>query len=343
MVIEKKIFEDFKNAVSETWAIDGKNTWPVDINTITHLFMDIFFVEFLEDIDKLKKRGIGEKGISAMFKNPARIIRLIMPSVQGMKILGFPIEKQREYILFLFSIVGNIKYGNMCNRDGKNIVLSPDELGSFINTSKMYPSDKASSLKVHKLCGILWAYTEAVCFRAHGLSKEFHGPYKHASFKEEILIRDFFCLNPVELWSECKLVEYESVKIVTAYENLGLTIDIYNHISIKNGRNFIDSLRYFYIEADGKPLSLDEVNILCTALSEVIINITNKIESLDWRKLAEKYAEIFWFSKKELRAELKFDWRFPQIVKQRIESGELNTKFQNLCQRDLQLLLRIAF
>jgi hypothetical protein len=343
MGIEKKIIEDFKNAVSETWAMDGKNTWPVDINAVTHLFMDIFFMELLEDIGKLKERGIDEKGISVMFKNPARIIRLIMPSVQGMKMLGIPIEKQREYILFLLSMVSNIKYGNLCNRDGKNIILSPNELNSDIDASKMFPSEKASSIIVHKLCGILWAYSEAICFRAHGLSKEFHGPYKYPDFKEEILIRDFLCLSPLELWNDCKAVKYGSVRIVTAYEDLGLTIDIHNHLSIKHGRNFIDSLRYFYIEGDGNSLNLNEVNALCVTLSEVMTSITTKIESLDWRKLAEKYADIFWFSKKELRNKLKLDWCFPQIVKTRIEKGELNTKFRDLSQRNLQLLLRMAF
>ncbi|OAD24139.1 hypothetical protein THIOM_000007 [Candidatus Thiomargarita nelsonii] len=343
METEKQIIEDFKNAVSETWARDGKNTWPVDINSITHLFMDIFFEELLNDIDKLEEKGFDEMDISTMLKTPARIIRLIMPSVQGMKKLRMSREKQRKYVILLLSMVENLKYGNLCNRDGKNIILSPIKFRDAIDVSKMISTTKDNSMIVHKLCGILWAYSEVVCFRAHGLSKEFHGPYRHPDYKEDFLIREFFCLNAVELWDECKSLKYGSIKIVTAYKDLGLTIDIFNHLSIKQGRNYIDSLRYFYIDGDGNPLSLDEVNSLCMALSEVITSITTKIEKLDWRKLAEKYAEIFWFSKKELRDELKLDWHFPQIVKERIESGELNTRLQNLSQKDLQRLLKIAF
>jgi len=345
MKTEKEIVivEDFKQAISETWAKDGENTWPVAINSITHLFMDIFVEELLTDIDKLKEKGFNERDVSTMLKTPARIIRLIMPSVRGMKRLGMPRDKQRESVILFLSMVENLKYGNLCNRDGKNIILSPNKLTDTIEVSKMIPADKSSSIIVHKLCGILWAYSEVVCFRAHGLSKEFHGPYKHSDYKEDFLIRDFFCLNPVALWNECKSVKYGSVRIVAAYEDLGLTIDIYNHLSIKKGRNYIDSLRYFYIDGDGNPLSLDEVNSLCMALSEVITSMTTKIEKLDWRKLAEKYADIFWFSKKELRDELKLDWHFPQSVKERIESGELNTRHQNLSQRNLQRWLRIAF
>jgi hypothetical protein len=209
----------------------------------------------------------------------------------------------------------------------------------------MIPADKKNSLPVHKLCAVLWNYAECVCFRVHGLIREFHGPYRFTGSqnKEEILLRDFICLKVVELWDQCRAVPYESVRIVTAYEGVDMTIGVYNNVSIKEGSSYIGSLKSYYVEADGKILDLEEINGLSTVLSDVMISITTAVDGLDWRRLALKYAEIFWFSKKELRDALDMDWRIPGKVKERIETGELNTRLQGLEPGALKRMLQIAF
>lgn len=340
---QKEIIENFKRAVSGIWLRDGQNTWPIEINSIIHLFIDVFFEEMLEDINRLKAGGFDEKGIAARFKTSARIIRLIMPCVFGMKMLGMPIEKRREHVLYLLSLVKHLKHGDLFNRDGKNTVFSPGVFKNTLDETKMLPPDKKSSLLIHKLCAVLWNYAESVCFKTHGLIREFHGPYGFPGKHEEILIRDFYGLNNSQLGDECQAVQYENIRVVTAYENLGMTIDIYNNVSNKGDGSYINSLRYYYIEADGRTLNLEEVNRLCTVLSGVMIAITSRIEGLNWRQLAEKYAEIFWYGKKELRDEFKLNPRIPGMVKERIKSGELNTRPRGLNQRHLQRMLKIVF
>lgn len=341
----KEIIEHFKKAVSAIWARDGQNTWPIEINSIVHLFMDIFFAELLQDMNRLKVNGFEKMGIAEKFKTSARIIRLIMPCVLGMKGLGLPIKKQREHVIYLLSLVRKLKYGDLYNRDGKNIIFSPGMFERIVDPSKMIPAggDRKSSLLAHKLCAVLWNYAETLCFKTHGLIREFHGPYRLPGKNEEILIRDFNSLNPLELWDECKAVKYGNIRVVTAYENLDMTIDIYNNVSIKPGSTYIDNLKYYYIERDGKVLNQEKIENLFNILSATMISITTKIESLDWRQLAQKYAEIFWFSKKELRDEFELDWRIPPIVKKRIKNGKLDTRLQGLSPRALQRMLRIAF
>jgi len=341
---QKEIIEHFKKAVSEIWLRDGQNTWPIEINSIVHLFMDIFVDELIKDIERLEAGGFSDEQVAHKFRTAARVIRLIMPCVLGMKSLGLPIEKQREHVFYLLSLVKHLKYGDLFNRDGKNIVFSPAVFQQTVDETKMIPAanHRKSSLPVHKLCAILWNYAECVCFKTHGLIREFHGPYRSRGEQEEILIRDFNCLNPAELWEECKTVKYGNVRVVTAYEGLQMRIDIYNNVSIKDGSSYINSLKSYSIEADGKILDLDEVDRLCKELADVMIAVTTKIEGLHWKQLAEKYAEIFWFSKKELRDEFELDWRIPRVVKERIENGELNTRLPNLSQRELQRMLRIS-
>lgn len=338
---QSELIEHFKQAIGQVWIRDSQSTWPIDMNAVAHLFMDIFATELLEDIQRLKSDGLDDPAIAARLNTSARIIRLIMPCVLGMKACGIPTETIREKVLYFLSLAKHLKYGNLSNRDGKNIVLPPGALEDKKDKRKMVTAEKSSSLAVHKLCAILWNYVECLFFRAHGFIREFHGPYHFPGKKTGTLIRDFTCLKPVELWNATRAVEYENTRVITAYRGLEMSIDIYNNVSIHESTTYVNSLKAYYIEADGKMLNLDELGRLCKVLSDVMLNITSEVETLEWRQLAKKYAEIFWYSKKELKDGQ--DWRPPGIVGERIEKGELNTRLQNLSPRALQRMLRISF
>jgi hypothetical protein len=335
---QSELIEPFKQAIGEVWIKDSQSTWPIDLNAVAHLFTDIFVTELLEDIRRLKANGVVDRAIATRFKTPARIIRLIMPGVLGMKACGMSTETIREKVLYFLSLAKHLKYGDLSNRDGKNIVLAP---GVLEGKRKMVTADKSSSLAVHKLCAVLWNYAECLFFRTHGLVREFHGPYHFPGKKEEILIRDFIDLRPLELWKSSRPLEYENIRIVTAYHDLGMSIDIYDNVSINAGTTYVNSLKSYYIEADGKMLDLEEPDRLYKVLSDVMLNITGEVETFEWRQLAKKYAEIFWYSKKELKD--GNDWRPPVTVHERIEKGELNTRLRNLSPRVLQRMLRVSF
>jgi hypothetical protein len=334
---QNELIEHFKQAIGEVWIKDSQSTWPIDLNTVSHLFMDIFVTELLEDIQRIKTNGLVDQAISSRFKTSARVIRLIMPCVLGMKACSMTTETIRKKVLYFLSLAKHLKYGDLSNRDGKNIVLAP---GTLEDKGKMVTGDKSSSLAVHKLCAVLWNYAECLFFRTHGFFREFHGPYHFPGEKEEILVRDFIDLKPLELWKSSHPVECGNIRIVTAYRDLGMSIDIYNNVSINVSTTYVNSLKSYYIETDGKMLDLDESDRLCKILSDVMLNITGEIETLEWRQLAKKYAEIFWYSKKELKDGR--DWRPPVTVHERIEKGELNTRLQNLSPQALQRMLRIS-
>jgi hypothetical protein len=335
---QNELIDQFKQAIGEVWIKDSQSTWPIDLNAVSHLFTDIFVTELLADLQRLKSNGLEDPAIAARFKTPARIIRLIMPCVSGMKACGMSTETIRENVLYFLSLAKQLKYGDLSNRDGKNIVLAP---GALEYKGKMITADKSSSLAVHKLCAISWNYAECLFFRTHGLIREFHGPYHIPGKEEEILIRDFSDLKPLELWELSCPLEYENIRIVTAYRDLGISIDIYDNVSINADTTYVNSLESYYIEAEGKILDLDELDRLYRVLSEIMLNITGEVEALYWRQLAKKYAEIFWYSKKELKN--GNDWRPPMTVNERIEKGKLNTRLQNLSPQALQRMLRISF
>lgn len=350
---EKQILEQFKEAVLGIWLRDGENTWPIEINSVVHLFMDLFFAELQDDIQRLKARGLSDKEIAGRFHTAGRIFRLIMPCVQGMKALGIPIARQREQILYLLSLARHLKHGDLFNRDEKNTVFSQEQFEQTVTEAKMISTASAagrkSSAVVHKLCGVLWNYAETIYFRAHGFCREFHGPYQFPGGdggNDQVLIRDFNNLDAAELWphcGQCGALPYKHTRIISIYENIGMTIDVYNNVAIAEGAGYISSLKSYSVEADGKFLSPEEIENFTVALSKIIIAITTEIQQRDWRFLAEKYAQIFWFSKKELRNEAGLDWRIPAAVKERIRTGSLNARFQGISRDHLKRMLQIAF
>jgi hypothetical protein len=245
--------DDFKEAILEVWKRDGKTDWPIDLNSVTHLFIGDFDKELLEDIKALQQEGLTRNEICRLFVIPQRIIRLTMPFVQGMGALGLSRDKRAKHVHYLLSLADELKYGDPNNRDGRNIVLSPQECSVVIDESPLSPADAQSSRLVHMLCGVLWAYAETLFFKTHGFVREFHGPYQRPGDDMQYLVRDFVCMNPVEVWEECSKLQYSSVRIVCAYEQLDLSVDIYNHVSIPEGKNFASSLHSWHVEC-GTPI-----------------------------------------------------------------------------------------
>ena len=340
---QNEAIEHFKNAIAELWSRDGQNTWPIEINSIVHLFMDIFVEELFSDIHRLREQGWEEKQIAARFQTASRILRLIMPCVLGMKFSRKSVEDIRRRVIYLLNLVKHLKSGDLSNREGKNLIYAPHEIPRQVNEGKMKPADKKDSLAVHKLCAILWNYAETLCFKLHGVIRQFHGPYRLPGKDEEILIRDFIHLNPTDLWEETRTIPYKSIRVVTAYRHLPFAIDVYDNVTIRNGSTYIGTLSSYYLEADGKLLEPEEIHPLCDLLSDVMISVTGKVEGMDWKQLAKKYADIFWYSKKELREETGEDWHCPPIVDERIKTGEISNKLQSLEPQALQRMLRISF
>jgi len=343
MAATSKLVDDFKEAILEVWQRDGKTTWPIDLNSVSHLFIGDFDKELLEDIQALQKQGLTVNEICRLFVIPQRIVRLIMPFVQGMGALGLSRDKRAEYVHYLLSLADELKYGDPSNRDGRNIVLSPEESRVVIDKSRLSPADDQGSRLVHLLCGVLWAYSETLFFKTHGFVREFHGPYLRPGGDKQHLVRDFICLKPVEVWDECSKLRYSMARVVTAYDQLDLSVDIYNHISIPKEKSFVKSLHSFYVECDGKLLSPGEIEQFYRELSEVLGAVNKRVEDMNWEMRTEKYAEIFWYSKKNLKDRLTENWSLPDRIRKKIRTGELKSRQGEMTEKELKVLLRLSF
>jgi len=330
----------YKESLRTAWAYTDYNDWPLKYNSIMHLFADTFSYEFLEDLNELMENNTPIKYIARSFSNPARIYRIINTIVFGMKKRGVNLIKQRQIVILLLDIIKEMKYGSEFNESGKNIIMDPSDLEKLAVHSEFTPADEDMAREIQKFCGIIWAYTEAIFFRAHDLTKEIHGPYNLDGYFDNLIVRQYLNLSKSELWEGIRLLPCSDITIYTDYnDNIDVSIDAYNHLYMHNG-NYIRDLRKFRIEIDGKQVGIPDLNELIPQIIETIENIHRQISSSDWKTITRKYADIYWYRKKPLRDLLRRDWKVPESVIQTINDGEVNEKMLgNLTKQEIDMLI----
>jgi hypothetical protein len=326
--------EKYKAALKTAWGYNDYNDWPIKYNSIMHLFIEEFTYEFLCDMESLKNESKAEE-LKDYFYNPARVFRIINPLIYGMKRLKKDIAYQRNIVNELLSTVKAMKYGSEFNEDNRNIIMSPGEIDKILDQKVFVQANEESKKIIQKFCGIIWAYTEAIFFRAHDVTKEIHGPYHN-----NLIIREYLNLRPAEIWKGIPLAPVNAVTIYTIYSNnLKIHIDPYNHL-FHIGGNFKEDLLSYCIEIDGIDSDINELEKLTSPLLETINLIHKWCEEKDWKEITNRYADIYWYKKKPLCDLLGKSWKVTDSVRRRINNGNINEKrINNLADSDIERLI----
>lgn len=319
----------FRDSLSYAWAFRDYNDWPVKLNSVFHLFLPQFGTEFFEDLCYLEEEaGLSTREIARLFYNPARIYRLIDPLIFSMRRMRYTLKKQREITLKLLSLVKALKYGSEFNESGRNIIYDPTEVAKIVSTKlKDQTCGLQESRFLHRLCGLIWAYTESIFFRAHDVTKEIHGPYDLEN-GQKLLVKEYLHLQPNPIWPDFKLLPYRTIKIFKKYnEHIKIRIDSLNHLYHDGGQP-VPNLTDYYIEIDGQEVSLETLLQLSPVIEHTISEISVKVDQMNWQEKVMKYAEIFWFRKKPLRDARGLNWELPAAVRDNIRSGKPNPRRQ---------------
>ena len=310
----------YKESLKSAWGYNDYNDWPIKFNSVMHLFLEKFAQEILDDIREISEKQISSSMVAEAFINPARIYRLINPLLYGMKRLRYPISEQRRLACYFLDLVQLLKAGSPFNEEGRNCILDPIKVSQIVEQVNMRPSTQEEARRLQQFCGIMWAYTESIFFRAHDVTKEIHGPYV-LNNGDQLLIRRYMNLRPTDMIKEIRLLECDEISIYTRYNpDLKLTIDSYNHLFLHDG-NYISDLCSYAIECDGKKISLDELWEGVNQMCETIRQVHQWVSKADWQKLTLRYAEIYWYRKRPLKILLKKDEFIPQSVRDKIQSG----------------------
>ncbi|MCP4218954.1 MAG: hypothetical protein GY765_30250 [bacterium] len=325
---ELQKIDRYRQSLIVAWANVDYNDWPVKLNAAFHLFLEDFGREFREDLLYLEEQdGMTMPEIARNFYNPARIYRLIDNVIYGVRRLKYSLEQQRRLTLKLLEMVKSLKYGSEFNHDGRNTIFTPERQTEAFD--KIRSKDKCTqeeSRYLHRFCGLIWAYTESVFFRAHDVTKELHGPYTIDGSTDKLNVKEYLNLQPREIWPDMPLLPCDNIKVYKLYNNsVDIEIDAFNHIYHKGGSP-VPNLLHYYIEENGKEVTLDRLEELSHSVEDTITSISDRIEEMSWGERVCKYAEIFWFRKRPLRIARGLDWTVPEHVKEKIMAGKENPK-----------------
>lgn len=328
------LISSYKKSLYSAWGYNDYNDWPIKFNSIMHLFVKEFSEEFENDLKEVLKTQKREQ-VSHRFKNPARIYRIIHSIIYGMKLRCISLEEQREMICLLLQMTSDLKVGDIFNKDGRNIIYVDNSLFSGLNYTH---SDTLQSASLQRFFGLMWAYTESLFFRAHDVTKEIHGLYYEND--QKILVREYYNLQPKEIWGEMRYVDYSSLKVIAYYsKELDISLDAYNHIFFKKG-NYIENMIKYRIEADGKEITIEQLLEQVPNMEECIRSVHDWTERVTSKHIINRYADIYWYRKKVLKDLLDKDWRVPINVREQIEQGDIDQRrMKKLSDRQIEFMI----
>lgn len=308
--------------------------YPIRVGRIAHMFTKEYFKEFIDDLNSLKDLGYSYSMIGGLFENPTIISRMSHHILKGAKQAGFSLDEQKKLVLELISIISHMKQLNYFNEDGKNILLKDKEINELLDRIKLIKATNESSKIIHKLCGMMWAYSETPYFVAHDIAIEEHGIYNLSIGR--MIIRDLINLRPTELWSECEDFPYESMRIVCVYDDkYNAWFDFYGNLYSKD--NPVSSLISYYIEGDCKEIDIEKVDKILDISSKIISSIISKVELMSDKEIAKKYADIFWYRKRPLCDEIGRTWRPRKKIYKLIDKGEIKPEIiKNVSQKEIK-------
>ena len=335
--------EKYKKSLESAWGYNDYNDWPIKVNSVTHLFLKEFATEVLEDLNSIKDNPELIQKCIKEFGNPARLYRLIDPVIFGMKRLNYPVDYQRKVVLLLLDLIKQMKVGSEFNESGKNLIYNDSVIENDIKNKLIVTNELEAASIIQRFCGIMWAYTEAIFFRAHEVTKEIHGLYQLKD-GNQLLVREYLHLQPYELWGDdMTFLKYKNIVVGAVYKpELKIRIDAYNHLFLENG-NYRSDMCGYYILANGKPIEVDELNLLMEEALKTIDKIHSLTDKMDWRQLTNKYADIYWYRKSPFRAILGKETTVPDSVRKNIETGEPDKRrINNLSEEQIRNLIRIV-
>lgn len=302
----------FRDSIVIPLSLTDPEKWPIRSGRVMSLVGGNLAQEFMADVEVLRAQGWSIADIAACFGNPSRIWRFSHHLLQGLRSAGASPAAQRDAVLLLVDLVSEMKHGAPFLSNGANLWLDPDAVAE-LDAQVPGPdgrSDLAGLAKAaHRTAATLWSYAECLYFVAHEIGVEIHGPYPAAD-GSVLLVRDYFRPNPAELWPEFgPFPDYTSLRIVVRYRTFGGQLDIYNNLYLGAAESLLPQTTGVLALRDGQPLALTDLEDLQSTAATTITTVVREIDEWDLVTTARKYAEVFWWRKRELALAARGEWR----------------------------------
>lgn len=301
--------------------------WPYPIFEGDWYLYHSFTKELYRTINKLKSKGKTTSEIAKLFKAPSRIAQFLY-SLFGFQYSGLYTKQRINLIEDLLKYISYYRKDPFC-RDGKNIILSEEEVQNILQKYEMVDLKKEKEDRelrqiIGKINAILWLYVELINVEKHPCGHEFHGPYSLGN-NNFLIVREYYDLAPAEIWPFTSQLPFNKIVTLEVYEDVIIKFDFFNHTESKGSlplglKKFLVGINTY--ENSIQDLSgLEDLYKTCKetiSKAEIFIRKFNKKE---WR---EKLIEVHYYYLKPHKQVLGEDWHFPERIFEKVETEPPN-------------------
>lgn len=305
--MSKNELKKYAHAVSIPLSVSDNVKWPIRAGKAIKPVRIDFANSFAEQIDMAINK-YGTRFWNKAFKNPSQLWRVSHHLINGWHDNGFNKEYIGNRIEQLLEGIGQLSNGGTFEDIGPHLTT---------NYQNVYFDKGITSTLILKLSGLLWAYAETMYFAAREICCDYQGPYNGPS-DISIIVRNYSNLCPSDLWPQLRALQnIDSITIKSKHKDFQISFDVYNNIYIQQG-NFVDSYIEGEIIINDHIASLSEIQTVIQMVTNEMILLHTKIESMSEEEIIWQYIRIFWYRKKGLSQLLGEPWEPPRELYYRL-------------------------
>lgn len=322
----------YLDALERATATEGDIVpWPMHVACVAPYFSDHESRDLFAKLRRLTEQRVPERAISELFPGPTAVKTSLTDLVIGLKVPSeptIPVDQRIWYVERVFDVLEQMQAGDIFCRDDRNLVLGSDQIGALVRRSHWSWTETQPELPVlaqRVSAGALSLAWSMYFYAWPNVGFELHGPYDVTltdGRKARLLIRDFFDTKPALLWPSMGAFPYSALRILTLYKpDTDLHMDIYNHLTHR--ANLLDATSGVCVEADGVPLTQEQVVSLVKHLLQAVSAQNKAVRAMGTEELISKFIEVRYYVFRRLRTYFQQDWRPPRDVLQRIKDWGL--------------------
>ncbi len=315
--------DKFLDALMLTFAaMDEKSHWPLRVEEVAPYFSDIEAEDVLKGLRQAEKAHLSAREIGMLFIGPSLLREILPDLIIGLKAAKVPLKDRLWCVELLLKGLKAMQAGDPFCRDGVNALQTPEETSTLLCDNEWRKCDPKTSVALHKLSSSVLSLLWGLYFYPWvNVGFEIHGPYDSSSkFGKNtvLLVRDFFDICPSELWPALSNRGYHSVKLLSVYRDVKLSIDMFDHVMHQG--NLPSAMIAFCAFVDGKPLKTnEEIENLNKDMLSIGTDHSSRVSQWRREELVCKFIEIRYYCLRRLAQFCGRSWMPPSKVLSRVE------------------------
>ena len=305
----------FTEGLLKTMArLKGKEYWPFSPIQILSYYESEVIKHFYKRFYELKDKGYSDKQIADLFENTDMIIDFLFNfACVSFKVaheftdFKTEIYEREKFFNDFFKII-KLKDSNFLTKPLERKYFEYDKINEILNYDFFNTKEEKIFMTFSAFKIAQFYYNWAIyydLFAAYGSTS--HGPYEitYKDEQEKLFIDEFYNQKPLEIWEHTKECSVKKISICRIFENdTKYDMDISGRLRIMD--DVKKKLKYILIIADGKVLTLEEIEQLTTKLNELSIKQYKYVQELDDLEKIKKAIHITYYVYKDFFGE---EWK----------------------------------